>query len=193
MKSQTCSGCMHCMPCVVCRSDLQIPFSCEFSMLYSTQHSLIWLPGPTFCSEVCVTPAARLKSHVHISCERSGHTPRQQVSSNFRPSVTISEATHLKINPHPAFAWFAQGLFSERRVFKGARAFCICTFWPCCWHSFLKKDRDRDLFVFRGLGRDFTGLNNVIHCSLLQCPCQHSQPLQVSASRCCPYKIAWIL
>ena len=101
MKSQTCSGCM---PCVVCRSDLQIPFSCEFSMLYSTQHSLIWLPGPTFCSEVCVTPAACLKSHVHISCERSGHTPRQQVSSNFRSSVTISEATHLKISPHPAFA-----------------------------------------------------------------------------------------
>ena len=28
--------------------------------------------------------AARLKSHVHISCKRSSHTPRPKVSSNFK-------------------------------------------------------------------------------------------------------------
>ena len=68
-----------------CQSDPQMPFSFQFSMLYSARYRLIWLVQPSIFFEACVTPAGcPVSSQVHIRCERTAHAHRPQFSFNFK-------------------------------------------------------------------------------------------------------------
>ena len=86
LKSQTCLGYRIWAAC----HDPQMPFSFQFSMLYSARFRLIWLVQPSVFSEACLTPAGcPVSSQVHIHCESTAHAHRPQFRFNFK-TVLVS-------------------------------------------------------------------------------------------------------
>ena len=65
-------------PCKICglgtvpHNSVQMPFSCQFAVLYPARNKLNWQLGPNVFFEVCLRPGSVAESaHVHLSCAKT--------------------------------------------------------------------------------------------------------------------------
>lgn len=158
-------------------------------MLYSVRLRLIWVPGHTFFSEVCMTPAACLvTAQVDICCEGTGHTHRP-FSFNFK-ILASTRCWHqfwcepLQYPPISSLHLICPRSIRIKQVVSGNKSISHLHFLTMPSTLLFDKRSQCNFYLEGGAWGDFTGLDNDIHCSI---PVSlHSQPLRVSASRYCP-------